>query len=176
MLWGGEGTHRRRPVAPGSTVWPEARSRPASRYKVKAAARARALAGVGSAGRRSRCPRAADRPKIPNQAAVARLVLRKPRRHVIRDLRNPLGYKETSNKDVGVGPVELFCSSSRSSRADFEAPTFLVVQYCSKNTGRIKMRKTQPVNRPVHTHQGGCMHVADNSVTFDRFVRHPIAA
>jgi hypothetical protein len=55
---------------------------------------------------------------------------------------------------------------------NLESAPFFVIQDRSKDAGRVKVWVAVPVDRTVHAHQRNCAHVADDSVIFDRLIRH----
>ena len=55
---------------------------------------------------------------------------------------------------------------------DFESAAFPVVEYGGEDARRIEVGPTEPVDGSVNSNQGGCPHVADEAVIFDRLVAH----
>ena len=49
-------------------------------------------------------------------------------------------------------------------RCDAEMAAFIVVQYGSKDTRRIKMREAIPIDRPIVSNKRYSMHVADDAM------------
>src|SRR5207342_1618873 len=79
--------------------------------------------------------------------------------------------QESRYEDVRVRPIELLVAKVAPCRRDAEPPTLFCVKYRRKYARGIKMRQTQPVDRPIHAHQSRRAHVADNSVALDRLIR-----
>ena len=53
---------------------------------------------------------------------------------------------------------------------DPEPPALLIVEDSGEDAGRVKTRETEPVNRAVHAHERGGMHVADDAVVLNGLV------
>jgi hypothetical protein len=64
------------------------------------------------------------------------------------------------------------CAGHRHRQRKFRIDPFLIVQDRSENAGRVKLWVAVPVDRAVYAHQGNHAHVADDSVIFDRLIRH----
>src|ERR1700719_562419 len=76
------------------------------------------------------------------------------------------------NQDVGRRPIELLVADTVGVGGNLESAPFFVIQDRSKDAGRLEVWVAVPVDRTVHSHQRSCEHVADNSVIFDRLIRH----
>src|SRR4029077_21063096 len=80
--------------------------------------------------------------------------------------------KEPRNQDVGRRPIELLVPDTVSVGGNLEPAPFFVIQDRSKDARRVEVLVAVPVDRAVHAHQRNCAHVADDSVIFDRLIRH----
>lgn len=92
-------------------------------------------------------------------------------RHKIHQLANPVIVVETRDEDIGFRPVELFEHHfGFVERRNPVAPADPVVQDRAEQSRRVKMRKTEPVDRSVHRHQCNCVQIADDAVVLDGLV------
>jgi hypothetical protein len=57
---------------------------------------------------------------------------------------------------------------------NLEISAFLVIQDGGEDAGRVKPRKTKPINRPIHSDKSDCLGVADYSVVFYWLIGHII--
>ena len=96
----------------------------------------------------------------------------KPRWHEIFQLGDPIRQKEPRNQDVGRRPIELLVPDTVGVGGNLESAPFFVIEDRSKDAGRVEVWVAVPVDRTVHAHQRNCAHVADDSVIFDRLIRH----
>jgi hypothetical protein len=72
-------------------------------------------------------------------------------------------------------PVRLLAASSESADgANLEPASFVVIENCPEDAGRVEVRVTIPVDRTVHAHQCNGAHVTYDSVVFDRLIRHRV--
>ena len=56
--------------------------------------------------------------------------------------------------------------------ANLEPASFVVIENCPEDAGRVEVGVTIPVDRTVHAHQRKGAHVAYDSVVFDRLISH----
>src|SRR5205823_3060858 len=113
---------------------------------------------------------AADHTDPPDQ--FIRYRARAADRHVILDLAHALVVQEAGDEDGGVRPVELLVPEVVAGRGNAETPTLPVVQNCGEDARRVKVRQAEPVDRPVHAHQGRRAHVAYDAVVLNGLVCH----
>jgi effector-binding domain-containing protein len=99
-------------------------------------------------------------------------VRRKANRHEVLQLSNPVRKQEARYQDIRRGPIKLFVPHMIADWGDLKSASIYVVQERSKDTGRIKVRVTIPVDRTIHAHKGDRTHVADDSVVFDGLIWH----
>ena len=97
-----------------------------------------------------------------------------PHRHKVYYLSNTIRREEAGNQDVRLGPVKLLFSDSFGGRRYLEASTLFVVEYSPKHTGRIKIWDAEPINRPVHPHQGHRSHIPNDTVILDWLIPQSI--
>jgi hypothetical protein len=69
-------------------------------------------------------------------------------------------------------PIDLLVPDTVSAGGDLESSPFLSSKIAPKMLGESNPWVAAPVDRTVHAHQGNCAHVADDSVIFDRLIRH----
>src|SRR5262249_13065575 len=71
--------------------------------------------------------------------------------------------------------IKLFVPDVITNSLNLEPAALLVIQNCSKDTRRVEVGVAIPVDRAVHADQSNGAHVADDSVVFDRLIRHQMA-
>jgi len=99
---------------------------------------------------------------------------RKAHRHEIHEFGDAVRVQESRDQNVGRRPVKLLVPDVFSERTNLESASLFVVQNRSEYTGGVKVREAIPVNGPIHPHQRDGAHVANDSVIFDRLIRHAI--
>jgi hypothetical protein len=114
----------------------------------------------------------ADHLDPANQLVPSTAVLGGVYRHVVRDLRYPVGREEAADQDVGVRPIELLARDAVRDRGDLEASALLVVEDRRKDARGVEAWQTQPVYRTVHPDQGRAVQVTDDPVVLYRLEGH----
>jgi hypothetical protein len=97
-------------------------------------------------------------------------------RHVIGNFADAADHEKAGDQNIGARPVVLPAYRFSGGRCDFEASPLAIVENGGEDAGRIKVRKTEPIDRPVHRHQRGGVHVADDAVIFDRLITQLMAS
>src|SRR4029077_9155898 len=90
--------------------------------------------------------------------------------HVILHLAHAICMQKTRNENGGIRPIELLVNDLVPRQGNPKAPAFPVIQNCGKDAWRIEVRQAEPVDRAVHPHQRGGVHIPDKSVILDRLV------
>ena len=93
-------------------------------------------------------------------------------RHEVRDFRDPFVGEKTGQEDVGIGKVDLLVPRIGKVRADFEAAAFLIIEDRRENRGRIELRETHEIDRPIHPDERDGMEIADDAVILDWLITH----
>ena len=95
-----------------------------------------------------------------------------PDRHEINDATHPIGRMETGDQHIGVWPIILFAFHMVGDGGNGKPSSLAIIQNGGKHTRRIKVRKAQPIDGTVHSHQRRGAHVSDEAVIFNRLIRH----
>src|SRR5262249_43290493 len=96
-------------------------------------------------------------------------------RHVIGDLRDSVRREEPRDEDVRFRPIKLFVSAYFGHGRDLEISALLVIEDGGKDARGIEPGKTEPINRPIDSHQSHCLRVPDNSVVFYWLIGHMLS-
>src|ERR1700682_1830095 len=97
---------------------------------------------------------------------------RQPRRHEVLQLGDAVFVQKARYQDVGGRPIKLLVPYAIITGGNLEPASLCIIQDSPENTGRIKVRVAVPVDRTIPAYQRNGVHIADDSVIFDRLIRH----
>src|SRR5262245_27355287 len=115
--------------------------------------------------------RSADHTDATDDLVISVLAGSNSDRHVVGYFTNAIGRQKPSDQHICGGPVKLLwlCPVER---GYLKIASLFIIQNATKNARRVKVRKTEPIDGPIHSQECYRMHIADDSVIFDRLVGH----